>query len=333
MSEYALSIEVVAERFATLAPFTISRGSRSEAAVLTVTVSVNGKRGRGECVPYERYSESLEGVTRQIQELEDRVNRDAVELTRSRLLELLPAGAARNGIDCALWDLEAKRAGVRAWELAEIHSLGPEISAYTISLDAPEQMGRAAARSAHRPLLKVKLGGEEDLARLESVRRGAPRARLIADANEAWNERVYEEVVPHLVRLGVVMIEQPFPAAEDGALALLPHPVPVCADESCHTRSDLQALRGKYDMINIKLDKSGGLTEALLLKREAAVLGFQVMVGCMLGSSLSMAPALVAAQGAAFADLDAPLLLAEDRSPALLFDEWGAHPPPAELWG
>jgi L-alanine-DL-glutamate epimerase-like enolase superfamily enzyme len=321
-----MELTVTAERFRLAQVFTISRGSRTEAQVLTVRIRDGGYEGRGECVPYARYGETLESVTAQIEVLSTR-------FTRAELQGLLPAGAARNAVDCALWDLDAKRAGLRVWELAGLPAPGPEITAYTLSLDTPERMRAQAAANAHRPLLKIKLGTPEDMPRLEAVRAGAPAARIIIDANEGWSTAIYADLVPHLKRLGVELVEQPLPAGEDDALLGLDRPVPVCADESCHDRSSLPSLRGKYDMVNIKLDKTGGLTEALALREAARTEGFGVMVGCMVGSSLAMAPAVLVAQGAAFTDLDGPLLLAEDREMPLRFDENGVHPPETGLWG
>ncbi|HEV8034974.1 N-acetyl-D-Glu racemase DgcA, partial [Yoonia sp.] len=249
------------------------------------------------------------------------------------LPDALPAGAARNALDCAFWDHAAKRAGKRVWDLLGVPAPNPEITAYTLSLDTPAAMERQAVKHAARPLLKIKLGTPDDMARLEAVRRGAPDADIIVDANEGWTAEVYADLAPHLIRLGVKMVEQPLPAGADDTLAEIARPLPVCADESCHDRASLPALRGKYDMVNIKLDKTGGLTEALALKRQALAEGYKVMVGCMVGSSLAMAPATILAQGVAFTDLDGPLLLAEDRDEPLKFDHLGVHPPATALWG
>ncbi len=317
---------VAAEVFPLAQVFTISRGSRTEARVLTVTVEGMDARGRGECVPYARYGESLESVTAEIEGLGE-------VTTRAALMDRLPPGAARNAVDCALWDWEAKRAGVPAWRLAGLPAPGPEITAYTLSLAEPEVMRAEAAKNAHRPLLKIKLGGEGDMARLEAVRAGAPAARIIVDANEGWTAEGYAALAPALVRLGVEAVEQPLPAGADGALADMARPLPVVADESCHDRASLPKLAGKYDMVNIKLDKTGGLTEALALRDAARAAGFGVMVGCMVGSSLAMAPAVLVAQGAALTDLDGPLLLARDRDHPLRYDEVGVHPATPELWG
>ena len=321
-----MAFEVSEGVFALRSAFTISRGSRTEARVLSVRATRGGVTGWGECVPYARYDETMESVAAQIAALPGDTDRAALQ-------DAMPAGAARNAVDCALWDLEAKAAGTRVWTLAGLPAPGPEITAYTLSLDTPEAMEAAARDAAHRPLLKIKLGTPDDMPRLEAVRRGAPDARIIVDANEGWTAAAYTDLVPHLKRLGVALVEQPLPAGEDDALIGLDRPVPICADESCHDRASLPALKGKYDMINIKLDKTGGLTEALALRSEAAAAGFGIMVGCMVGTSLAMAPAVLLAQGAAFTDLDGPLLLAEDREPPLHYDAAGVHPPDAALWG
>ncbi|MCL5779176.1 dipeptide epimerase [Limibaculum sp. FT325] len=311
--------------------FTISRGSRTEAVVVEARLSAGGITGRGECVPYARYGETVESVTAQIEGLRGALT---AGLERAGLQAALPAGAARNALDCAFWDLESKRAGRRVWQLAGLPAPGPEITAYTLSLDTPEAMRAKAAQHAHRPLLKIKLGGgPEDIARLQAVREGAPDARIIIDANEGWTAQSYAEIAPVILALGVEMVEQPLPAGDDAALATIARPLPVCADESCHDRASLPGLAGKYDMVNIKLDKTGGLTEALALRAAAEAAGYKVMVGCMLGSSLAMAPALLVAQGVAVTDLDGPLLLAEDRPHGLKFDAAGVHPPEAALWG
>jgi len=326
----SLTLEIEARRFPIAGAFTISRGSRTAAEVIEVRLMAGGATGRGECVPYARYGESLESVAAEIEGL-----RGALEggLDRAGLQEALPAGAARNALDCAFWDLEAKRAGRPAWALAGLPEPGPEVTAYTLSLDTAEAMRAKAAEHAHRPLLKIKLGGEGDLARLRGVREGAPAARLIIDANEGWDAAAYAALAPELVALGVELVEQPLPAGADGALADLARPLPVCADEACHDRASLDGLAGKYDMINIKLDKTGGLTEALALRAAAEGMGMGIMVGCMLGSSLAMAPAVLVAQGATVTDLDGPLLLAEDRSRGLTYDAAGVHPPEPALWG
>ncbi len=319
-------ISVTPDTFRLAEAFTISRGSRVEAKVLTVRVIRDGVTGWGECVPYARYGETLESVTAEIEEL-------PAAISRQDLQDALPAGAARNAVDCALWDWQAKSTGMPVWRLAGLPAPSPEITAFTLSLDTPEKMRASAAKHAFRPLLKIKLGTADDMPRLEAVRAGAPQARIIVDANEGWTAEVYADLAPHLLRLGVEMVEQPLPAGQDGMLAEIDRPLPVCADESCHDRASLPDLKGKYDMVNIKLDKTGGLSEALALRQAALDQGYQVMVGCMVGSSLAMAPALLVAQGVAITDLDGPLLLAEDRENALQFDGSGVHPARPELWG
>ncbi len=315
--------------------FTISRGTRTTAETLVVELSVTGEdgravHGRGESVPYARYGETMAGVIAAIEGL-----RAPIEdgLDRIGLQDLLPPGAARNALDCAYWDLAAKRAGQPVWELAGLAPLETVTTAYTLSLDTPEAMGRAAAENAARPLLKLKLAGPDDLARVEAVRANAPETRLIVDANEGWTLDDYVALAPKLARLGVVLIEQPLPAGQDAPLAGTPRPVPVCADESCHATDSLAEFAGRYDAVNIKLDKTGGLTEALALKQAALAQGFQIMVGCMLATSLAMAPAVLLAQGAAFVDLDGPLLLEADRPGGLRFEGSTLHPPEPALWG
>ena len=314
------------ERFKLAGEFRISRGARTEAVVVSVTLEDGGMVGRGECVPYARYDETPDSVIAQLEAVADPFDHRA-------LPDALPPGAARNALDCALWDLAAKKAGTRVWDLLGLPAPGPEVTAYTLSLDEPQKMEAAAREHAHRPLLKTKLGGEGDVARIEAVRRGAPNAAIIVDANEGWDAETYAELAPVFGRLGVKMVEQPLPAGADDALAGMERPLPVCADEAAHDRASLPKLAGKYDMVNIKLDKTGGLTEALALKAEAIAAGYQVMMGCMVGTSLGMAPAVLVAQGAAFTDLDGPLLLAEDRDPPLHYDAGGVHPPEPALWG
>jgi len=307
--------------------FTISRGTRTEAQVLTVTLTRGGVTGRGECVPYARYGETPDSVAAQIAGLPDAFG-------RAELQTLLPPGAARNAVDCALWDWQARAEGRRAWEIAGLPAPAPAVTAFTLSLDTPEKMGAEARANAGRPLLKTKLGaGEADIARIRAVREGAPDSRIIVDANEGWTPELYARLAPVLVDLGVEMVEQPLPAGDDAALAGLDRVLPVCADESCHDRASLPALAGKYDLVNIKLDKTGGLTEALALREAAQEAGFGVMIGCMVGSSLAMAPATLLAAGARYIDLDGPLLLAEDRPSPLVFDGGRIHPPDPALWG
>lgn len=321
------SLTATARRFAFDGVFAIARGARTHVEVVEVALTRGGVTGRGECVPYPRYGESVEGVLDQIATL-------PAALTRAQLQDLLPPGAARNAVDCALWDWQAKAEGRPVWQIAGLTTAPrPVVTAFTLSLDTPEAMRAKAAANAHRPLLKVKLGGEGDLDRLRAVRQGAPEARLIVDANEGWDAAAYGRMIPHLQALGVALIEQPLPAGADDAVRDLPRPIPLCADESCHDCASLDALAGKYDVVNIKLDKTGGLTEAMALRDAARAAGFGVMVGCMAASSLAMAPALLVAQGADFTDLDGPLLLAEDRDNPIRYDAEGAHPADPQLWG
>jgi L-alanine-DL-glutamate epimerase-like enolase superfamily enzyme len=310
--------------------FTISRGSKTTAEVGVVEIADGAATGRGECMPYARYGESIDSAVAQIEGL-----RGALEagLDRTGLQSALAPGAARNAVDCALWDLEAKRSGRPAWQLAGLSPPEPVVTAYTLSLDTAENMGKAAKANAHRPLLKLKLAGPDDLDRVRAVHRNAPQSRLIVDANEGWTTAVYTRLAPELGALAVEMIEQPLPAADDAALAGIARPIPVCADESAHDRAGLDHLIGKYDAINIKLDKTGGLTEALALADAARQAGLEIMVGCMVATSLAMAPALLVAGMARWVDLDGPLLLAEDRDPGLEFEGSLIRPAPSALWG
>jgi L-alanine-DL-glutamate epimerase-like enolase superfamily enzyme len=318
------------ERFPTAGSWTISRGSVTEVEVVTATASLDGKTGRGECRPYARYDEFAEGVVADIEAVARDLGADPAAVN---LNTLMAPGAARNAVDCALWDLRAKLSGKPVWQLAGLAEPKPLVTAYSLSLDTPQAMQAKAAENAHRPLLKVKLGGEGDLERIRAVRAGAPNADIIVDANEGWTPESYAELAPELLALGVSMVEQPLPAWDDEALADMERPLPVCADEACHDTASLAGLALKYDMVNIKLDKTGGLTEALLLKAQAEAMGMRVMVGCMLASSLAMAPAVLVAQGAEIVDLDGPLLLAADRDHPLKYDAQGVHPPAPELWG
>ena len=321
-----MTIACTLDTFRLAQTFTISRGSRTEARVVTATVTRGGVTGRGECVPYPRYGETPDSVMAQIAALPEGIDRAALQ-------SALPPGAARNALDCALWDWQAKAERRRAWDIAGLPAPGPLGITYTLSLDTPERMEAEARRHAHRPVLKIKLGTEGDMPRLEAVRRGAPAARIIVDANEGWTPEVYTDLAPHLIRLGVALVEQPLPAGQDGMLAEIARPLPVCADESCHDRASLAGLAGKYDLVNIKLDKTGGLTEALAMRDAARAMGFGVMVGCMVGSSLVIAPAVLVAQGAGWVDLDAPLLLAEDRATPLRIEGSTLYPPEPALWG
>ncbi|MFF8798470.1 MULTISPECIES: N-acetyl-D-Glu racemase DgcA [unclassified Methylobacterium] len=323
-------LSVAVERFPIAGAFTISRGSRTEAVVVVASVEDGEHRGWGECVPYARYGESVESVAAA---LEAQAAWIAEGGGRFDLAGRMKPGAARNALDCALWDHEAKRTGKPAHELAGLPAPGPVTTAYTLSLGDPESMEAAARAAAHRPLLKVKLGGEGDPERIAAVRRGAPDSRLIVDANEAWRPETIRDNLMACAAAGVGLIEQPLPAGEDEILAEIDRTIPICADESLHDRAGLDALAARYDAINIKLDKAGGLTEALKLAHEARARGFEIMVGCMVGSSLAMAPAMLLAHHAAYVDLDGPLLLARDREPALRYEGSTVYPPPPELWG
>ncbi len=308
------------ESFPLQGAFRIARGARTEAQVLRVEWHQEGVCGQGECLPYVRYGESFESVIAQIESASSP--------------SALPPGAARNALDCAQWDWRAKSAGKRVWELLDRPAPTPAVTAYTLSLDTPEAMARSARTHAQRPVLKVKLGADDDLACLRAVRSGAPRSTLIIDANEAWDIAQYRAMVPALVELGVALIEQPLPADDDAMLLHEARPIALCADESCHTSDDLERLQGCYDYVNIKLDKTGGLSEALALHTQAQAQGFGLMIGCMMASSLSMAPATLLCEGAQYVDLDGPLWMAQDRSPALHYDnQYCVHPPHAELWG
>ena len=323
-------LTVAVERFPIAGAFTIARGSRTEAVVVVATVEQDGIVGRGECVPYARYGETVESVTDLISVQTETV---ADGISPWDLAERMQRGAARNALDCALWDLEAKRSGRPVWAMLELGAPVPVTTAYTLSLGGPDGMEAAARQAAHRPLLKVKLGGEGDPARIAAVRRGAPASRLIVDANEAWRPDTIRENLAACIAAGVDLIEQPLPAGEDGILEEIERTIPICADESLHDRAGLDALRQRYDAINVKLDKAGGLTEAAMLAGEARARGLALMVGCMVGSSLAMAPAMLLAGAAAYVDLDGPLLLARDREPALRYEGSTVHPPSPDLWG
>ncbi len=310
--------------------FVIARGAKTEAKVIVVELAQDGFSGRGESVPYGRYGETIDSVLAQIDQVSDAV---AAGMDRTKLMDILPAGAARNAIDCALWDLEAKRSGIRAHILAGYAQLEPVKTAYTISLGTPKAMSSAARTAAKRPMLKLKIGGPDDLDRVEAVRLAAPKARLVVDANEALSFDDLVRLAPDFARLKVQLIEQPLSAGEDEALEGYHSPVMLCADESLHTRQELAQCARRYGAINIKLDKAGGLTEALALKHEAEVLGLEIMAGCMVATSLSMAPAMIIAQGAAIVDLDGPLLLAKDREPGLTYIGSMIEPGSEALWG
>jgi L-Ala-D/L-Glu epimerase / N-acetyl-D-glutamate racemase len=309
--------------------FRISRGSRTEARVVVVTVTDGEHVGRGEGVPLARYNQNTASVLAQIESINGEKNLDRDKLQRS-----LPAGAARNALDCALWDLEAKISGKRVWELANI-PIVPEIeTSFTISLETSEKMAAAARAATNAPILKLKLGGDSlDLARVQAVRDAAPNARLLIDANESWSPTHYENVVPSFRQCGIALIEQPFPADADEVLQTLDHPIPVCADESCHTSADLPRLKNRYEIINVKLDKTGGLTEAMRLCKRARESGFKLLIGCMVCTSLGIAPARLLTSAANYVDLDGPLLLAGDRDHSVPYANGRIGIPPRELWG
>ncbi|MGV1013448.1 MAG: N-acetyl-D-Glu racemase DgcA [Methyloceanibacter sp.] len=310
--------------------FAIARGSKHEAVVVVAEIGDGGHLGRGECVPYAHYGESVEGVVAAIEACGQQICRG---LSRTALASLLPAGAARNAVDCALWDLEAKRSGQSAASLAGIAPLKPVTSAFTISLATPEIMAERARAASALPLLKLKLGGDGDAERLIAVREAVPAMRLIVDANEAWQPEQLETLLAAAVRARVELVEQPLPAGHDDLLAQIARPVPVCADESVHDSASLTRLAGRYDAVNIKLDKTGGLTEALRTAAEARALGLKIMVGSMVATSLAMAPAMLVAQDADWVDLDGPLLLEGDRKPGLRYEAGMVFPPSSVLWG
>src|SRR4051812_79395 len=318
------------ERWPIAGSFTISRGAKTEAVTVVAEVRQGFVRGRGECVPYPRYAETPEGSLNALLAMQiplaDGLDRQGIQTAMLR-------GAARNALDCAMLDLEAKLCGRRVWDMLGRPPPQPCVTAYTISLGTPEVMAAAAAKVAHRPLLKIKLGGVGDLERITAIRDAAPQSQLIVDANEAWTEDALEVNLAACAAAGVTLVEQPLPAGQDGLLARIERPLTVCADESVHDRVSLEGLRGRYDAVNIKLDKTGGLTEALAMADAAQALGFDIMVGCMVATSLSMAPAMLLTPQARFVDLDGPLLLAQDRDGGLLYEDSLVYPPDAALWG
>jgi L-Ala-D/L-Glu epimerase / N-acetyl-D-glutamate racemase len=328
---HRMNLTVRIERWPLQRAFTISRGSKTEAVVVLAELQRGEHRGRGEAVPYLRYGETAEGVAAAIEAMGPALRNG---LDRAALQNAMRAGAARNALDCAFWDLEAKQGGRRAYELAALPAPRPVVTAYTVSLDTPDVMADAAASAASRPLLKVKLGGgHDDAERIAAVRRAAPQAELIVDANEGWSEHELERHLAACAQAGVTLIEQPLPQGRDAALARIKRPIPVCADESVHDRASLDAISGKYDAINVKLDKAGGLTEALALAAAAEQRGIDIMVGCMVATSLAMAPAMLVAQRARVVDLDGPLLLAHDRPHGLRYVSSTLYPPEPVLWG
>ena len=310
--------------------FTISRGAKTEAVVVVANVTHGNTTGRGECVPYPRYGETADTTLSAILGMADAMGGG---LDRQALQAAMPPSAARNALDCALLDLEAKQKNMRIWDLLGRRAPLPSVTAFTISLGTPEAMAEATAKAAHRPLLKIKLGGDGDEMRIAAVRKAAPDCELIVDANEAWTEANLERNLAACAAAGVTLVEQPLPAGKDAALSRIRRPIAVCADESVHDRASLETLRGRYDAVNIKLDKTGGLTEALAMADAAAVQGFDIMIGCMVATSLSMAPAMLIARQARFVDLDGPLLLARDRDGGLRYDGSLVYPPEPALWG
>lgn len=325
-----LSLTVRVERWPILGSFAISRGAKTEAVVVVAELGNGMAVGRGECVPYARYGESVERVTAAIEAMREPL---AAGLTRESLQAAMPPGAARNALDCAFWDFTAKQTGRPAHVLAGLPVPHALTTAFTISLASPADMGAAAAKAAERALLKVKLGGNGDGERIAAVRAAAPRASLIVDANEGWNERNLTANLAACADAGVVLVEQPLPEHQDAALAGISRPIAICADESAHDRTSLPMLVGKYDAVNIKLDKAGGLTEALAMAADAERLGLTLMAGCMVATSLAMAPAVLLAQRAQFVDLDGPLLLARDRPHGLVYRDSLVEPAVTSLWG
>ena len=323
-------LKVLDEAWPLVRPFAISRGVKTEAHVVVAEIQDGEAMGRGECVPYARYEESVHGVSEQIKGQTGAV---AFGLDGFGLTERLPAGAARNALDSALWDLQAKVTGRRVWELIDLPEPSPTVTAATIGINTIDEMEAQARELSTAPLIKVKLNRDDVVPRMEAVRAAASGAQLIVDPNEGWTTDELRGFLPELQRLGVEMIEQPVPADADAGLEDYDWPIPICADEACHTVADLPGLVGKYQMINIKLDKTGGLTEALFLARAAERIGMQIMVGCMVATSLAMAPAVLLGKFAKFLDLDGPLFLEKDRRDSLIFENGQVHPPSAALWG
>jgi L-alanine-DL-glutamate epimerase-like enolase superfamily enzyme len=313
-----------------VSPFRVAYRTRTHAETVCVELQEGDLVGRGEALGVSYRGETVHTLLDQLAAVSKDLRED---ISRARLQELLPPGGARNALDCALWDLEAKRAGRRAWELAELPTTHPLTSAYTLGVNAPEEMAQAAAAAGRYSMLKVKLTGENDLERVTLIRERRPDADLIVDANQAWNDRQLHDLTPRFADLGVKLIEQPLPIGKDDVLGSFSSPVPLCADESCQTTESLSDLIGKYQYVNIKLDKTGGLTEALRLARRARDAGLNLMVGCMGGSSLSMAPAFIVGQMCEVIDLDGPLLARSDVPHAIRYEGNRMFAPEAKLWG
>jgi len=332
-----LTLEIITEQYPICGQFTIARGTKTTADIVLAQITHRGQLGRGECVPYARYGETVQSVVSTLQLMRPQLDFSHMSLQQihENVLENMPAGAARNALDCALWDLNAKLSGITVANRLKM-TMQPVVTAYTLSLGDPAQMGQQAKLHAHLPLLKIKVGSgsiEQDCARIQAVRANAPASRLIVDANEGWTIDTIEQGLTAAAAYDVALVEQPLPASQDSFLQSIPHKVAIYADETIHTCQDLPRLHGLYDGINIKLDKSGGLSEALKLKQQAKQAGFGIMVGCMVATSLAMAPAVMLAQGADFVDLDGPLLLAQDRDPALFYEQCHIYPPSPDLWG
>jgi L-alanine-DL-glutamate epimerase-like enolase superfamily enzyme len=325
-----LTLSVRVQHWPIRGNFTIARGSKTEAVVVLAEISDGKSTGRGECVPYARYGESVDGVVAAIERLRSELGRG---LDRASLEKLLPPGAARNAADCALWDLQAKRSGQPAAERAGLAPLKPVTTAFTISLGTPDTMAAQAREASAHPLLKLKLGGDGDADRMRAVRDALPDARLIVDANEAWDPGEVQPLLAIAAESGIELVEQPLPVDGDAILAEIAHDVPICADESAHDSATLEQIIDRYDAVNIKLDKTGGLTEALRMSDRARTEGLKIMVGCMVATSLAMAPAMLLAQTADWVDLDGPLLLTRDREPALAYENGDVYPPSPALWG
>jgi len=325
-----LKLEAAAETFPLENVFRISRGSRSETRVVTVKLTQNGVSGRGEATPYGRYGETVEGVLEAIEATASLLNSTSMPFD---LQAMLPAGAARNALDCALHDLRARQKGVRVTQMLSLPPVTAQETAVTISIGSPEAMAKSAALYAAHPLLKVKLDEHKIQERIEAIRQTSPQNKIIIDPNESWTLDILKHHAAFFSAMNISLLEQPLPAGKDEGIAECSGSIPVCADESCHTAADLPDLVGKYQVINIKLDKTGGLTEAIQLKKAAVSMGFDIMVGCMIGSSLAMAPAMLVTSGASFVDLDGPLLIKEDRVGGLTFNTGIIEPPTQDFWG